>query len=116
MILFDAREDIKNRRKVVLNGRVVTIIDLAGSQAKVAEDGKWYPHKMFFPLTQENMTKEHIEKIKSLVAGKTISTVKPEGTGVQLILGDNTRLYVGYDKNGKGIFFSVLDSDGTKVL
>ena len=116
MILFDARTDIKKRRRVTLKGRVVTIIDLAGSKARIAEDGLWYEHKMFFPLTEEDITKDHIEALGSKIAGKSIASIKPEGTGVQIVLEDNTRLAISYSKDGKGLTFSVLDSNGKKVL
>ncbi len=116
MIVFDARVDIQKRRRVVLKGRVVTIIGLAGSKARIAEDGQWYPHKMFFSLTEENITQDHIESLKSYIAGKSIATLKPMSTGVQLVLEDNTRLDVSYSKDNEGLTFSVIDSDGNKVL
>jgi len=115
MILFDAKADIKNRRRVILKGRVVTIIGLAGSQAHIAEDGQWYPHKMFFPRTEETLLLDHIEDLKSRVAGKRIATLKHTDTGVQLVLDDNTRLDISYAKDKEGLKFSVIDSDGHKV-
>lgn len=116
MIVFRAKVDSANRRKVLLKGRVVTVIELAGSKAKIAEDGKWYEHKMFFELTDKDIVQGRLEKISELVTGKTIATLKSNRTGVQLVLEDNTRLEVTYSKDGEGITFSVLNSDGNKVL
>ena len=116
MIIFNAKTDVKNKRRVLLKGRVVTVIDLSGRQALIAEDGQWYPHKMFFPLTEEVILQDHIDDLKSNVAGKSIATLKSTDTGVQLVLEDNTRLDVSYSKNGEGLTFSVIDSDGNKVL
>ncbi len=116
MILFDAKNDVVNRRKVLLKGRVVTVIDLAGSKARIAEDGEWYEHKMFFELTNKDIVQIRLEKITALVTGKTIATLKSNGTGIQLVLEDNTRLGVTYSKDGEGISFSVVDSGGIKVL
>ncbi len=116
MILFRAKVDTANRRKVLLKGRVVTVIELAGSKAKIAEDGKWYEHKMFFELTDKDIVQVRIEKIAELIIGKTIATLKSNKTGMQLVLEDNTRLDVTYSRDGEGITFSVINSDGKKVL
>jgi len=116
MIVFQAKKDTANRRKVLLKGRIVTVIDLAGSKARIAEDGQWYEHKMFFELTDDDKIQLRLEAIKSLVTGKGIATLKANGTGIQLVLEDNTRLEVTYSKDGQGITFSVLNSDGKKVL
>ena len=116
MILFDAKKDVVNRRKVLLKSCVVTVIALAGSKARIAEDGKWYEHKMFFELTDKDIVQVRLEKIKSLIAGKTIATLKSNGTGIQLVLEDNTRLGITYSKDGEGINFSVTDPEGKKVL
>ncbi len=116
MILFNAKNDIVNRRKVLLKGRIVTVIDLAGSKACIAEDGKWYEHKMFFELTDKDIVQVRLERIAALVAGKSIATLKSNGTGIQLVLEDNTRLGITYTRDGEGISFSVIDSSGTKVL
>jgi hypothetical protein len=94
----------------------VTVIDLAGSKARIAEDGKWYEHKMFFELTNKDIVQIRLEKIAALVTGKNIATLKSNGTGIQLVLEDNTRLEVTYSKDGEGIVFSVINSDGRKVL
>lgn len=115
MIVFDAKDAV-NRRKVLLKGRVVTVIDLAGSKVCIAEDGKWYEYKLFFELTDEDRVQVRLEKIKSRITGKTIATLKSNGTGIQLVLEDNTRLGITYSKDGEGITFSVIDSDGNKVL
>jgi hypothetical protein len=116
MVIFNAKVDIPNRRKVLLKGRVVTVIGLAGSRARIAEDGKWYESKMFFELTDKDIVQMRLEKIAALITGKTIATLKSDGTGIQLVLEDNTRLGVTYSKDGEGISFSVIDSGGTKVL
>ena len=111
MIIFDARADVKNKRRVLLKGRVVTIIDLAGRKARIAEDGQWYPHTMFFPLTEESILQDHIDDLKSNVAGKSIATLKSTDTGVQLVLEDNTRLDVSYSKDGEGLTFCSPDCE-----
>ncbi len=116
MIRFEAKKDTVNRRKVLLRGCIVTVIELAGSKARIAEDGKWYEHKMFFELTDKDIVQVRLEKIAALIAGKTIATLKSNGTGIHLVLEDNTRLEVTYSKDGEGITFSVLNSDGNKVL
>jgi len=116
MIIFQAKRDVANRRKVLLKGRVVTVIDLAGSKALIAEDGKWYETKELFELTDDDRVQERLGKIAGLVTGKTIATLKSNGTGIQLVLEDNTRLGITYHKDGEGITFSVIDEGGTKVL
>ena len=114
MIKFDSSY-ITNRRKVILKGRIVTVIDLAGYSARIAEDGKWHHMKDFFPLTEEHIRDEHIEDINRHVRGRSIATIKPNGTGVQLVFDDNTRLLVKYD-HAEGIVFGIIDSDENKVL
>ena len=116
MIAFNSKIDVANRRKVLLKGRVVTVIDLAGRKARIAEDGQWYDNKMLFELTDEDRVQVRLEKIAALVTGKTIATLKSNGTGIQLVLEDNTRLGITYSKDDVGIDFSVIDTDGTKVL
>lgn len=115
MLALDIRPGSKNKNRAVLKGRVVTIIELAGRKARIAEDGQWYLRKMFFPLTKDNILQDHIEDIKSSIAGKSISTLKSTDIGIQLILEDNTRLDVSYSKD-EGLAFSVINSDGNKVL
>lgn len=115
MITF-VKDDIVNRRKVLLKGRVVTIIDLAGRKARIAEDGQWYENRMLYELTDKDIVQVRLEKIAALVTGKTIATLKSNGTGIQLVLDDNTRLGITYHKDGEGISFSVTDSDDKKVL
>lgn len=115
MIVFNAK-DVQKRRRVLLRGRIVTIIDLSGRKARIAEDGKWHEHKLFYPLMEEHVTQEHIEAIRSFVSGKSIATLKAEETGVQLVLDDNTRIDISYAKDKEGLVFSVIDSDGNKVL
>ncbi len=115
MLIF-VKADIANRRKVLLKGRVVTVINLAGSKCCIAEDGKWYENRLFHELTDEDRVKVRLEKIAGLVAGKTIATLKSNGTGIELVLEDNTRLGIKYHKDGEGIVFSVTNSGGTKVL
>lgn len=114
MIHFHPK-DIQDRRRVVLRGKVVTIIDLAGSKARIAEDGKWYEHEMFFPLTGEQLQQEFIDEVKEQIAGKTIASVKTVDTGIQVILTDNTRLEFCYTGQF-GVFLSVVNSDGKRVL
>lgn len=114
MILFD-RSYTEQRRKVILNGRVVTVIGLRGREVRIAEDGKWYLMKDFQPLPEEVIRAEHIDAVRTHVTGKSIATMKPDGKGVQFILSDNTRVCVEYDKSGM-MAVSLLDSDGQKVL
>ena len=116
MIIFDPRKDIADRRKVLLKGRVVTVIELTGSKVRIAEDGLWHEANLFFELTDKDKTQVRLEAIKSLVEGKSIATLKSNRTGIQLVLEDNTRLEVTYSKDGEGITFSVLNSNGKKVL
>ncbi len=116
MLALDIRPGSKNKQRAILKGRVVTIVELAGRKARIAEDGQWYPRKMFFSLTKENILQGHIDDIKSNIAGKSIATLKSTDTGVQLVLEDNTRLDVSYSKDGEGLTFAVIDSDGNKVL
>jgi hypothetical protein len=115
MLTF-VKEDIVNRRKVLLKGRIVTVIDLAGSKARIAEDGEWHENKTLYELTDKDTVQVRLEKIAALVSGKTIATLKSNGAGIQLVLEDNTRLGITYHKDGEGISFSVTDSGGTKVL
>ena len=115
MINFDAIHDIANRRKVVLRGKVVTIIDLSGRKARIAEDGLWYDHKEFFPLTEEHISVDTVNTINRHISGKKIATVKPQNEGIQLIFEDNTRLFVVYSKQ-EGISFILKDSDDNKVV
>jgi len=115
MIIF-CPEDAKNKRRVILKGRIVTVIDMSGSKVRIAEDGLWYEQNLFFELTDDDKIQEHLGRIKELVAGKSIATLKPNETGIQLVLDDNTRLGVTYSKNEEGITFSVTDSNGNKVL
>jgi hypothetical protein len=116
MMLTIYPKDIANRRKVLLKGRVVTLIDASGSKVRIAEDGLWHETTELFELTDADEVQVHIDAIKSVIAGKTIATLKSNKTGIQLVLEDNTRLDVTYSRNGKGITFSVIDSDGKKVL
>ena len=115
MIEFNAKEDIANRRKVLLNGKVVTIIDLAGRQAKIAEDGKWYPHNMFFPLTEEHIAEDAVSAISSHLFDKKIAVVKPEGAGVHIVMEDNTRFLISYSSQ-EGIEVGLFDANGSRVV
>jgi hypothetical protein len=115
MMLIVYPKDIADRRKVLLKGRVVTLINAAGSKVRIAEDGLWHETKELYELTNEHKVQLHLEGIKSLVAGKTIATLKSNGTGIQLVMEDNTRLDVTFAKDGEGLVFSVIDSDGKKV-
>jgi hypothetical protein len=82
----------------------------------MAEDGKWYETKELFELTDADKVQVRLGKIADLLSGKTIATLKSNGTGIELVLEDNTRLGITYHKDGEGISFSVSDPDGTKVL
>ena len=115
MIRFDAIKDVANRRKVILRGRVVTIIDLSGRRARIAEDGLWYDNTEFFPLTDEHITEDIISSINSAVSDKKIAAVQPCNEGIQTILEDNTRLFVVYSKKD-GISFMLKDSDDNRIV
>lgn len=115
MVTFDAQKDVANRRRVILKGRIVTVIDIAGRKARIAEDGKWYNHSEFFPLAEEDTRSEHLCSVSDNVVGKAIAAIKPLGTGFHFILEDNTRMVVSYGI-GDPLNVTVYDSDGNKVL
>jgi hypothetical protein len=115
MVIFQAKKDVANRRRVVLKGRIVTIIDIAGREAKIAEDGQWYKHSEFHPLVEEDIQVEHINAVIDKIAGKSIATLKPLDTGFQFVLEDNTRVDVRYGA-GEELNVIVYDSNGERVL
>lgn len=115
MVIFQAKEDVANRRRVILKGRVVTIIDIAGREAKIAEDGQWYKHSEFYPLVKEDIQAEHINAVIEKIAGKGIATLKLLDRGLQFVLEDNTRVDVRYSES-EALNIIVLNSNGEKVL
>jgi len=115
MVIFQAKEDVANRRRVVLNGRVVTVIDISGRKAKIAEDGQWYKHSKFHPLVKEDIQVEHINAVIDKIAGKPIATLKLLDTGLQFVLEDNTRVDVRYGASEE-LNIIVYDSNGERVL
>jgi len=115
MVIFRAKEDVASRRKVVLKGRVVTIIDISGSTAKIAEDGQWYKHSEFYPLVKEDLQAEHINAVMEKITGKGIAALKPLDTGLQFVLEDNTRVDVRYSAS-EALNVVVYDSNGEQVL
>jgi len=115
MSYFLTVKDVKQGCKVLLNGRIVTAIELSGGNAKVAEDGKWYSQLDLRPLTQDQLRDEVISQMSALCQGKSIVTLVAKGKGVQFVLDDNTR--VGLDYTSKGYLkLSVVNADGKKVL
>jgi hypothetical protein len=115
MSYFLTSSDAKNSRKVLYKGRIVTVLDVSGAVVRIAEDGKWYPHIDFRPLTEDQLREEFIQKMSVLVEGKKISTLKAEGRGVQFVLDDNTR--VGLDfASQENLKLSVIDPDGKRIL
>lgn len=122
MSYFLTPDDIKNGRKVLLqdsrsalNGRIVTPIDMAGREVKLAEDGQWHLHEFLRPLAQDQIQEELISSMVSLVEGKSISTMKAKGRGVEFVLDDNTRVGLALT-SGEDLELSVTDSDGQRIL
>ena len=113
-MLFKA-SDIAERRKVILDGRMATVIDLAGSRVKIAEDGLWHEHTRFRPLAHEDIQKTHVDAVMSLIAGKNIAALRTEDKGFEFILEDNSRILVNYAA-GESLTIKVLDSNGRRVL
>lgn len=114
MVIFQAKRDVANSRRVVLKGRVVTIIDIAGSKAKIAEDGLWYNHAEFFPLVKDDILVEHINAVVDNIGGKRIATLKLLDRGIQFVLEDNTRVDVRYSAS-EALNIIVFDSNGEKL-
>ena len=115
MSYFLTNSDVKNGRKVLLRGKIVTVLDMGGAMVKIAEDGKWYPHVDLRPLTEDQIRDEFIQEMSVLVEGKKISTLKAEGRGVQFILDDNTRVGLDFSSE-ENLRLSVIDSDGKRIL
>lgn len=114
MSYFLTTDDIKKGRKCLLNGRIVTPIGMAGRRVKLAEDGEWHLHELLKPLTQYQIREELISTMSALVEGKSISTMKAKGKGVEFVLSDNTR--VGLTITSGDLKLSVTDSDGQRIL
>jgi hypothetical protein len=112
---FLTTEHLKRGTKALLRGRIVTPIDMGGSDVKIAEDGEWYPHAALRPLTEEQIREDAISQMSKLVEGKQILTVKAKGRGVQFVLDDNTRVGLDY-ASGENLELSVVDPDGERVL
>ena len=115
MSYFLTADDIKRGRKVLLNGRIVTPIELGGRKVKLAEDGQWHMHEHLLPLTEDQIRDELVAAMSALVAGKHISTMKAKGRGVQFVLDDNTRVGLTIT-SGEKLELSVTDSDGQRIL
>ena len=115
MSYFLTADDIKKGRKVILNGRIMTPIDMGGHKVKLAEDGKWHLHELLKPLTQYQIREELISTMADLVEGKSISTMKAKGKGVEFVLSDNTRVGLTITA-GENLELSVTDSDGKRIL
>ena len=115
MIRFNAKDDVANRRKVILRGKIVTVVDISGRKARIAEDGLWYDHTEFFPLTEEHISLDTISTISAELVDKKIATIKPQGEGIQFIFEDNTRLSVVYSKKD-GISLILKDSNDNRIV
>jgi hypothetical protein len=115
MSYFLTTADIRSGRKVVLKGRIVTPIEMAGDQIKIAEDGLWHPHSSLQPLTEDQFHEAMIQEMASLVEGKVISTAKAQGRGFQFVLDDNTRVGLSYASNGR-LELSILDPSGQRLM
>jgi hypothetical protein len=115
MSYFLTTEDVKNGRKAILNGKIVTPIELGGRDVKLAEDGKWHPHINLRPLTEDQLRNELIADMSILVEGKSISTMKAKGKGVEFVLNDNTRVGLTLT-SGENLELYVIDSDGQRIL
>jgi hypothetical protein len=111
-----APEDLKNGRKAIFRGRIVTPIDMSGAEVKLAEDGKWHPRAEMSYLTEDQIREEVILELSNLVEGKQISTMKAKGTGVEFILDDNTRVGLNYDPRKPALKLSVTDPEGKRIL
>jgi hypothetical protein len=115
MNYFLTADDIKTGRKCLLNGRIVTPIGMRGRKVKLAEDGQWHLHTLLQPLTQDQIREDLISAMAALVDGKSISTMKAKGRGVEFVLNDNTRVGLTITA-GENLELSVLDSDGKRIL
>ncbi len=115
MSYFLTIDDIKNGKKCLLNGRIVTPIRMAGRDVKLAEDGKWHFHESLRPLTEDQLRDEVISAMSGLVEGRSISTMKAKGRGVEFVLSDNTRVGLTIT-SGENLELSVTDSDGQRIL
>lgn len=115
MSYFLTADDLKTGRKCLFKGRIVTPIDMAGRKVKLAEDGQWHLHEHLKPLTQYQIREELIKAMADLVEGKSISTLKAKGRGVEFVLSDNTRVGLTFT-SGENLELSVTDSDGQRIL
>ncbi len=116
MSYFLTPSDLKNGRKAILKGRIVTPISMAGDKVKIAEDGKWYYYLHLSPLTENQMHEDLVTEMSNLVEGKQIVTMKAKGRGVAFILDDNTRVSLDYDPENPHLKLRVLDPEGKRIL
>jgi hypothetical protein len=115
MSYFLTANDIKSGKKCLLKGRIVTPIDMGGRSVKLAEDGKWHLHESLRPLTEDQIRDEVVETMAAFVAGKSISTLKAKGGGVEFVMSDNTRVGLTIT-SADSLKLSVTDSDGKRIL
>lgn len=115
MNYFLTANDLKTGRKCLLNGRIVSPIDMSGRKVKLAEDGKWHLHEHLRPLTEDQIRDEVVAAMSALVSGKSISTLKAKDRGVEFVLNDNTRVGLTVT-SGDYLELSVIDSDGQRIL
>lgn len=108
--------DLKNGRKAIFRGRIVTPIDMAGADVKIAEDGLWHPRAEMSYLTEDQIREEVILELSNLVEGKQITSMKAKGRGVQFILDDNTRVCLDCAAGSADLKLSVIDPEGKRIL
>lgn len=116
MSYFLTPKDLKNGRKAILKGKIVTPIDMGGDKVKIAEDGQWYRHVEMSPLTEDQIREEFIIELSNLVEGKQITTMKAKGRGVEFVLDDNTRVSLDYDPENPHLKLRVIDPEGKRIL
>jgi len=109
-------DDLRNGRKAILRGRIVTPIDMSGAEAKIAEDGKWYLRADMSLLAEEQLREELVQNMSNLVEGKQITTMKAKGRGVEFILDDNTRVSLDYSPQNLNLKLMVTDPEGKRIL
>jgi hypothetical protein len=108
--------DLKNGRKAIFRGRIVTPIDMAGADVKIAEDGLWHPRAEMSYLTEDQIREEVMLELSNLVEGKQIATMKAKGKGVEFILNDNTRVGLDCAPGNSDLKLSVTDPEGKRIL
>lgn len=115
MSYFLTTDDIRDGRKVIYRGRVVTPVEMAGATVKLAETGQWAHLDEIRPLVAEQIHEDFIRSMLPLVEGRSIAMVKTLNKGFELVLEDNTRVSVSYGANGS-LNISITDPEGERIL